>query len=280
MVLLFCIPWVPRFRLYNGIRAEYDWWFLLASFVKLQKVPKKSRNTVCCLVTFEKDPVSKNSILRSVTGTNFQRVIPDSGPAAQNPEGVKRLLFCTGKVYYDLTRERSARKMEADVAITRVEQVSWGGFLCLNISQYGSAASLCSLPEVWNYFKSWLSNERERHGIFAQGCHTFSLHCASNVGCSQTLTKGLPHCSCLHFHLTSCWRSSINTQMQTWFGVRKNTKIKDTMIMWSLDSAQPSTVQSLCGKSPFQVSDFSSVVAVLHCTPYSGRVDPAQCLWT
>lgn len=61
--------------------------------------------------------------LSSLAGTHFLRVIPDSGPAAQNPEQVKRVLFCTGKVYYDLTRERKARQMEADVAITRVEQV-------------------------------------------------------------------------------------------------------------------------------------------------------------
>lgn len=60
----------------------------------------------------------------SPPGTHFLRVIPDSGPAAQSPERVKRVLFCTGKVYYDLTRERKARQMEADVAITRVEQVS------------------------------------------------------------------------------------------------------------------------------------------------------------
>lgn len=57
-------------------------------------------------------------------GTHFLRVIPDAGPAAQSPERVKRVLFCTGKVYYDLTRERKARQLEADVAITRVEQVS------------------------------------------------------------------------------------------------------------------------------------------------------------
>lgn len=57
-------------------------------------------------------------------GTHFLRVIPDDGPAAQSPDRVKRVLFCTGKVYYDLTRERKARQMEADVAITRVEQVS------------------------------------------------------------------------------------------------------------------------------------------------------------
>lgn len=59
-----------------------------------------------------------------LAGTHFLRVIPDGGPAAQSPEQVKRVLFCTGKVYYDLTRERKAQQMEADVAITRVEQVS------------------------------------------------------------------------------------------------------------------------------------------------------------
>lgn len=40
------------------------------------------------------------------------------------PRNVKRLLFCTGKVYYDLTRkERKARDMVEQVAITRIEQV-------------------------------------------------------------------------------------------------------------------------------------------------------------
>lgn len=62
-----------------------------------------------------------------LTGTHFQRVIPEDGPAAQNPENVKRLLFCTGKVYYDLTRERKARDMVEQVAITRIEQVRSGG---------------------------------------------------------------------------------------------------------------------------------------------------------
>lgn len=50
-------------------------------------------------------------------------MIPEDGPAAQNPGNVKRLLFCTGKVYYDLTRERKARDMVEQVAITRIEQV-------------------------------------------------------------------------------------------------------------------------------------------------------------
>lgn len=61
-----------------------------------------------------------------LVGTHFQRVIPEDGLAAQNPENVKRLLFCTGKVYYDLTRERKARGMAEQVAITRIEQVRAG----------------------------------------------------------------------------------------------------------------------------------------------------------
>lgn len=61
--------------------------------------------------------------VRILTGTHFQRVIPEDGPAAQNPGNVKRLLFCTGKVYYDLTRERKARDMVEQVAIARIEQV-------------------------------------------------------------------------------------------------------------------------------------------------------------
>uniref|UniRef100_A0AAY4APJ8 2-oxoglutarate dehydrogenase complex component E1 n=1 Tax=Denticeps clupeoides TaxID=299321 RepID=A0AAY4APJ8_9TELE len=57
-------------------------------------------------------------------GTHFSRVIPEQGPAAQNPTGVKRVLFCTGKVYYEFTRERKNRNLDESVAIVRVEQLS------------------------------------------------------------------------------------------------------------------------------------------------------------
>ncbi|XP_058152655.1 2-oxoglutarate dehydrogenase complex component E1 isoform X4 [Dasypus novemcinctus] len=69
-------------------------------------------------------PEARTSFDEMLTGTHFQRVIPENGPAAQNPEKVRRLLFCTGKVYYDLTRERKARDMEEEVAISRIEQLS------------------------------------------------------------------------------------------------------------------------------------------------------------
>lgn len=35
---------------------------------------------------------------------SFQRIIPDNGPASSNPEKVRKLLLCTGKVYYELIK--------------------------------------------------------------------------------------------------------------------------------------------------------------------------------
>lgn len=56
-------------------------------------------------------------------GTKFKRLIPDEGPAAEDPAQVKRVILCTGKVYYELAKERKLGKLEKDVAIVRLEQV-------------------------------------------------------------------------------------------------------------------------------------------------------------
>ncbi|XP_042200466.1 2-oxoglutarate dehydrogenase, mitochondrial isoform X2 [Callorhinchus milii] len=69
-------------------------------------------------------PDAKSSFDAMFSGTEFLRAIVEEGPAAQSPEQVKRLLFCTGKVYYELAKERKSRGMEAEVAITRLEQLS------------------------------------------------------------------------------------------------------------------------------------------------------------
>ncbi|KAF6317621.1 oxoglutarate dehydrogenase L [Rhinolophus ferrumequinum] len=69
-------------------------------------------------------PEAKSSFDQMVSGTSFQRVIPEDGAAARTPEQVRRLIFCTGKVYYDLVKERSSQGLEGQVAITRLEQIS------------------------------------------------------------------------------------------------------------------------------------------------------------
>jgi 2-oxoglutarate dehydrogenase E1 component len=59
------------------------------------------------------------STIKELTEGSFQRVIPDVTVA---PEKVKKLLLCSGKVYYDLNDARKARNAE-DVAIVRLEQL-------------------------------------------------------------------------------------------------------------------------------------------------------------
>ncbi|MGH0117306.1 UNVERIFIED_CONTAM: hypothetical protein FKN15_013829 [Acipenser sinensis] len=69
-------------------------------------------------------PEARSSFDEIITGTRFRRVIPEEGPATQNPDKVKRVIFCTGKVYYELAKERKQQDLENEVAICRLEQIS------------------------------------------------------------------------------------------------------------------------------------------------------------
>lgn len=52
----------------------------------------------------------------------FDRIIEDSNPALEEPTKVRRLVFCSGQVYYDLAEARDNQKAN-DVAIVRIEQL-------------------------------------------------------------------------------------------------------------------------------------------------------------
>ncbi|MES2981465.1 MAG: 2-oxoglutarate dehydrogenase E1 component [Verrucomicrobiota bacterium] len=54
-------------------------------------------------------------------GTCFQEILPDN-MVFENPEKVKRIVLCSGKVYYDLVAYRKDHSI-SDVAILRVEQL-------------------------------------------------------------------------------------------------------------------------------------------------------------
>ncbi|MBC8337321.1 MAG: 2-oxoglutarate dehydrogenase E1 component [Rhodospirillales bacterium] len=66
-----------------------------------------------------KECVSKLSEMGE--GTTFHRVLWDDGDVLPDAK-IKKLILCTGKVYYDLTAERAKRKQK-DVYILRVEQL-------------------------------------------------------------------------------------------------------------------------------------------------------------
>ncbi|KAA0150636.1 hypothetical protein FNF27_02609 [Cafeteria roenbergensis] len=56
-------------------------------------------------------------------GTKFIRAYPDDGVMVKDPEKVRRVVFCTGKVYYDLIQARRDKEVD-DVAIVRIEQLA------------------------------------------------------------------------------------------------------------------------------------------------------------
>ncbi|TGM93268.1 2-oxoglutarate dehydrogenase E1 component [Leptospira levettii] len=59
------------------------------------------------------------SSLEDITTGAFKKILPD--PVAK-PDKVEKLLFCSGKVYYDLRKAIDAQKLE-NVAVVRIEQL-------------------------------------------------------------------------------------------------------------------------------------------------------------
>jgi 2-oxoglutarate dehydrogenase E1 component len=54
-------------------------------------------------------------------GTAFQRVIPEAATNVVEDKKIRRVVLCSGKVYYDLLASREERKV-TDIAIVRLEQ--------------------------------------------------------------------------------------------------------------------------------------------------------------
>ncbi|XP_067671132.1 2-oxoglutarate dehydrogenase complex component E1-like [Haliotis asinina] len=69
-------------------------------------------------------PEARSSFDEMVEGTHFQRFYPENGIAASNADTVKKLILCTGKVYYELVKEREKKNLVEQIAIGRVEQLT------------------------------------------------------------------------------------------------------------------------------------------------------------
>ena len=60
---------------------------------------------------------------RILTGNRFKRYIEDSSSDLVADDKMRKLVLCTGKVYFDLLAAREAKGMN-DVAIARLEQIA------------------------------------------------------------------------------------------------------------------------------------------------------------
>ncbi|XP_045764602.1 2-oxoglutarate dehydrogenase, mitochondrial isoform X3 [Maniola jurtina] len=116
-------------------------------------------------------PECKSSFDDMCEGTTFRRLIPEEGPAAENPSNVRKVAFCSGRVYYDLLKQRRDRNLEKDIAIVRLEQISPFPYdqIKAEIAKYPNAQLVWSQEEhknmgSWSYveprFRTLLQNQK------------------------------------------------------------------------------------------------------------------------
>lgn len=68
-------------------------------------------------------PAAHSSFDDFLPGTSFKRLIPENVSDSVNPIRVERMIFCSGKIFYDLAKERDAQKLNEKIVIHRLEQV-------------------------------------------------------------------------------------------------------------------------------------------------------------
>ncbi|HMF42094.1 MAG TPA: 2-oxoglutarate dehydrogenase E1 component, partial [Polyangia bacterium] len=117
------------------------------------------------------------SALADFTGGWFRHIIPDGEGGSQkegarDPKQVKRVLLCTGKVYYDLVATREERGYD-DVAIVRVEQLYplRRDDLLEVLSVYADGTPVVWVQEEPKNMGAWAYMNRELQGLLAGSFH-------------------------------------------------------------------------------------------------------------
>merc|ERR1711899_441287 len=101
-------------------------------------------------------PECKSSFDDMLPGTEFKRMILDNGPASENPAAVQKILFCTGKVYYDLLKERKDAGLEDKIAIHTIEQICPFPFeIMKKVADTYCNAELCFVQEEHKNMGAW-----------------------------------------------------------------------------------------------------------------------------
>jgi probable 2-oxoglutarate dehydrogenase E1 component DHKTD1 len=99
-------------------------------------------------------PTAVSSLTEMGPGTTFQPVLAD--PPSPN---VEKVVFLSGKIYYDLAKERQARGLDDKIAFVRLEEIA--PFPWEDIQ-----AAIKSYSGAKEYI--WLQEEHQN-----QGCYTF-----------------------------------------------------------------------------------------------------------
>mmetsp|Transcript_8090 Transcript_8090/g.24369 ORF Transcript_8090/g.24369 Transcript_8090/m.24369 type:complete len:525 (+) Transcript_8090:251-1825(+) len=125
-------------------------------------------------------PQCKSNLKECADGTSFKVLIDDPNPDIAKGKDVKRLVFCSGKVYYDLIRERGSVRMRNDIRFVRMEQLAPFPFLAVRdiIKQYPKADLVWVQEEsknmgAWSFvhsrFETTLNHMKDKRKISYAG---------------------------------------------------------------------------------------------------------------
>ncbi|KQW44760.1 MULTISPECIES: 2-oxoglutarate dehydrogenase E1 component [unclassified Roseateles] len=131
------------------------------------------------------------SPLADFTKGEFKTVIGEQD-AALNAEKVKRVIVCSGKVYYDLVKAR-AEKKSADVAVIRVEQL-------YPFPHKAFAAELKKYPNATDIV--WCQDEPQNQGawFFVQHYVHENMTEGQKLGYAGRPASASPACGYAHLH--------------------------------------------------------------------------------
>jgi 2-oxoglutarate dehydrogenase E1 component len=120
------------------------------------KMPFRKPLIVMTPKSLLRHPECRSSFDLLAEDSEFQRMILDDGPASKNPAAVQKILFCTGKVYYDLLKERRDLGLEDKIAIHTIEQISPFPFdIMKKVSDTYCNAELCFVQEEHKNMGCW-----------------------------------------------------------------------------------------------------------------------------
>ncbi|MDG2526403.1 2-oxoglutarate dehydrogenase E1 component [Stenotrophomonas sp. HITSZ_GD] len=107
------------------------------------------------------------STLDELANGEFQHLIPD---AAADAKKVKRVVACSGKVYYDLLEDAQKRGQD-DVAILRVEQLYPfpRALLAAELKKYGQATDVVWCQEEPQNQGAWYQIKHHLQAVLAEG---------------------------------------------------------------------------------------------------------------
>lgn len=123
--------------------------------------------------------VASSKLSEMFPGTQFQPVLPNAYPPT---EKIERVVLVSGKLYYELAKERAARGLEDRVALIRIEELAPFPFAYLAdiLEPYTSSNSK---PELL-----WVQEEPKNQGAWG--------HVKDRLG---VVLKGLGECAEVRF---------------------------------------------------------------------------------